>query len=173
MKKFLGYSISESGEVISRFGRQIKQHTSSAGYARVELWSGGFGRKYSVHRLVADLYIPNPEGKPQVNHKDGDKLNNDKSNLEWCTRSENQLHAYRNGLQKGYKKPTPLSEEHKKALCGSRWKGETRVYEAEGITFDCPQKAADHFGLNRQTFYNRANSERFKSWKITVLREEK
>lgn len=52
-----------------------------------------------VHRLIANTFIPNPLGLPQVNHKDGDKWNNNIENLEWCNQSENMLHAYKHGLQ--------------------------------------------------------------------------
>lgn len=56
--------------------------------------------KYYIHRLVAQTFIPNPENKREVNHKDGNKQNNHVSNLEWVTRSENQKLAYKLGLQK-------------------------------------------------------------------------
>ena len=170
---FSGYTIREDGEIRSRFGRVVKQRHDGPGYARVELWQNGKGRKYLVHRLLAQAFIPNPEGKPQVNHIDGNKANNALENLEWVTQSENQLHAYRAGLQAGYKKPTPLSDDHKQAICGSRWRGTKRIYHAEGLIFDCPKEAASRFGLNRQSFYNRANSENFPSWKIEVQREVK
>lgn len=56
-------------------------------------------KNYYIHRLVAELFIPNPENKKEVNHKDGNKWNNNVGNLEWSTRSENCLHAYKNGLK--------------------------------------------------------------------------
>jgi hypothetical protein len=170
---FSGYTIREDGQVQSRFGRVIKQQFDGPGYARVELWRDGEGRKYLVHRLVAQAFIPNPDGKPQVNHIDGDKQNNALTNLEWATQSENQLHAYRAGLQRGYKKPTPLSESHKRALCGSRWIGESREYIAGGLPFPTPEDAAAFHGVSRQTVYNRAASARFPDWEIKTWREVK
>jgi hypothetical protein len=64
------------------------------GYFRIRL----NGKKYSIHRLIAETFIPNPDNKPEVNHKDGNKLNNHISNLEWVTHSENTKHAFKMGL---------------------------------------------------------------------------
>ena len=68
-------------------------------YKQVSLWKENKGTSYYVHRLVAEAFIPNPEGKPHVNHIDGNRQNNHISNLEWVTSGENSLHASKTGLR--------------------------------------------------------------------------
>lgn len=69
------------------------------GYPRVNLFGKGKKRlSVPIHRLVAEAFIPNPDNLPQVNHKDGNKLNNTVENLEWVSCSENVAHAVRTGL---------------------------------------------------------------------------
>jgi hypothetical protein len=67
-------------------------------YHGVSLFLHGVGQRYYAHRLVAEAFIPNPDGRPEVNHKDGNKFNNCVLNLEWATRSENAKHAFAMGL---------------------------------------------------------------------------
>ena len=80
------------------------QEISREGYARVSLFKNGISKKYSVHRLVAIVFIDNKENKSDVNHKDGNKLNNNINNLEWVSKSENVKHSInilknKNGLK--------------------------------------------------------------------------
>lgn len=93
------YEVSTIGRVKNKkTGKILKQCMESSGYYKVNLYKYGKVKNESVHRLVALTFIDNPDSKPQVNHIDGDKLNNEVTNLEWATQSENMKHAYDNGL---------------------------------------------------------------------------
>ena len=83
--------------------KELKQKITNTGRASVGLLIGGKKTYYFVHRLVAIQFIPNLENKPQINHIDGNPLNNKVENLEWCTAKENCQHAVRTGLTKGVK----------------------------------------------------------------------
>lgn len=79
---------------------KIKKPSSTDRYYVMLLSKNGVEKGFLVHRLVATHFIENPDNKPEVNHKDGNRQNNAHINLVWSTSSENQIHAYENGLQK-------------------------------------------------------------------------
>lgn len=97
------YIINKDGTVWSNLSNKyLKPEQLKNGYLRVELQ----GKKYLVHRLVADTYIPNPDNLPCVNHKDHNRANNDVSNLEWCSYEYNN--SYSNcvdAMANSHKKP--------------------------------------------------------------------
>ena len=111
------YLVTEQGRVYSapRKGAQgggyMKQGTNKDGYPKISLMAGGKKLYRKVHRLVAQAFIPNPENKPCVNHKDGDKANNHVSNLEWCTFKENTQHAWDNGMCTAYDRTQPYNRQ--------------------------------------------------------------
>ena len=101
IKDFPNYIITDTGDVYSCNGRwdkdikKIKPWKNRFGYFMVTFSKNGKHFHKSIHRLVASAVSPNPENKPQVNHKNGIKTDNRLCNLEWNTRSENMQHAYR------------------------------------------------------------------------------
>jgi len=112
------YQISNQGNVksIDRFdgvhdrqGTIIRQNLKQNGYLQVGLRKHNKRKWFGVHRLVAIQFIENPDNKPQVNHIDGNKLNNTVENLEWVTGKENQSHAksigLRDNMPRGEKNP--------------------------------------------------------------------
>lgn len=94
------YSISDNGEFRNdTSNKTLKPEIHHKGYLRIS--AHGVKPRF-IHRLVAIHFIPNPDNLPQVNHIDGDKLNNNVSNLEWCTNKENSYHYY---SKHGYNMP--------------------------------------------------------------------
>ena len=92
-----GYYVNDRGEV--KHDKKLLK-CSGKRYKSVTLCNKIGHRKIRIHILVAIHFIPNPENKKTVNHKDGNKLNNNKSNLEWATYGENNKHAIKMGLRK-------------------------------------------------------------------------
>jgi len=104
------YQVSDYGRVkslshINNLGRLrpeciLGNRLSDRGYHTAVLYNNGKPKSFRVHQLVAKAFIDNPFNKPHVNHLDGIKSNNFVDNLEWVTISENQKHAFKNGLNK-------------------------------------------------------------------------
>lgn len=103
-----GYFVSNLGRLKGRTGKIMKAHIATKGnpYLSVCIKLKGRNSKsktLKIHREVAKAFIPNPNNLRVVNHIDGNKLNNNVNNLEWCTDQENVIHAYKTGLAKGVK----------------------------------------------------------------------
>ena len=98
------YEVSSKGRV-SNFRKILKTYKINSGYLCLKLANSGMRTSVLVHRLVAEAFIPNPDNKAEVNHKDGNKENNCVENLEWVTSSENKRHALDTGI-KVYNIPT-------------------------------------------------------------------
>lgn len=95
------YLCSNYGRVFSiKSEKFLKPTPDKDGYLQVAFHKNGKEKKAKVHRVVAELFIPNPDNKREVNHVNGIKSDNRADNLEWCTRSENAIHAYKTGLMK-------------------------------------------------------------------------
>ena len=164
IKDFPLYEISDIGNVRSnhKIGlskqRNIKLIAHSSGYIVVNLYQPKHDKKvmkqYRVHKLVAEYFVPNPNDYPEINHEDGDKTNNQHTNIKWCDHSYNMQHAYKNHLivrNKGIR-TTKLNPDKVK---------EIRLrYKYENIS---QLKLSLEFGVRESTIRNVVN--RF-SWKF-------
>lgn len=108
------------------------------------LYDNGNGTTERVHRLVASAFVPNPDNKSDVNHIDGNKLNNHYTNLEWVTKSENMRHAYDTGLATIH--PTYGMRGHKNPNAGRK---HVKVLLVEtGVIYDSVSECARAIGGN-------------------------
>lgn len=102
IKGYPQYRINARGLVVNiRTGKIKKPFLGKRGYYRIRLFVNGKGENKSLHRLVAQAFIPNPETKPFINHLNNDPSDNRVENLEWCTQSENVIYAYKQGRAVG------------------------------------------------------------------------
>ena len=128
----IGYSVTTDGRVFNSQAKELKQNTRK-GYLYVTIK----GRKYSVHRLVALSYIHNPENKPEIDHIDGNALNNNVYNLRWATRKENENNPItRSRISKANKGKIITCEQRakiSKSLTGIRQSEETKIKRADKL----------------------------------------
>lgn len=140
------YKIAINGDVMSKLSgkwRMLKSHVSSTGYLRVDVIYNGKKKTVKLHRLIGIHFIDNPNNLKILNHIDGNKLNNDISNLEWCTSSHNNQEAWNNGL---YTKKYGADNGNACLTWGQAQ--EIRSMKANGIK----RKAIrEHFGVSEST----------------------
>ncbi len=176
------YEVSNLGRIksLSRGKRKEKILNPNSGrYKNVFLSKNGDYCKMLLHRIVAIVFIPNPENKPQVNHKDGNKFNNEVSNLEWCTHQENMNHAYVTGLIPKY--TDELKEIRRKARIGYVLHDETKEKIRKSLSiqikcldndkvFSSIKEASIEIGVNSSTFHRKfrngelINGKQFIQW---------
>lgn len=132
------YEIFQDSTIISLItNKPICQWKDNVGYLQVKLKKNGKNYYKRVHRLVAEHFIPNPNGLPQVNHIDGDKTNNNINNLEWTNNKTNTQHGYDNNLY------------HSKHRCIG-----VKVFDKSGNylnTYKSIRETAGQLNINRKT----------------------
>ena len=136
------YFIRSDGKVINSRNKEKALRDSTDGYSIVDLYKNGNRSTKRVHRLVGEAFVPNPDNKPDINHKDGNKHNNSFDNLEWATKSENMIHAYQTGLNKPHATYGMLG--HKNPNGGSKGK-KVKIVET-GEIFESTIKCANAIG---------------------------
>lgn len=156
------FQISDLGRLYSkRTSRILSQTVSENGYYVHATKIGGRKGKsvcFKIHRLVCEAFHPNPENKPTVNHKDGNKLNNAKDNVEWSSHQENTQHAYDTGLAKVASGENHASSKLTEALV-------TEIREEYKNTKISQRALAAKYGVGKTTIQNVLTGE---TWNNSV-----
>ena len=147
---FEDYYIDEKGRIFNKKMQELKgKWIDNTGYYQIVLTKDKKRKYVRIHRLVALTFLPNPNNLPQVNHIDGNKLNNNVENLEWVTNSENTSHGYQSNLYHSNKRKIGVIAIHK----------ETK----EKYIFSSIRECSEKLSLNRKTlsailFNNKTNN---------------
>lgn len=126
MKDYFSYKVTEDGKIFNKHGKQLKTYDNGRGYQILQLRVDGKSFTKAVHRVVAEAFLERPLEDSEVNHKDGDKLNNHVSNLEWVSRGDNIKHAYDfelRGCKGSLNANAKVSEEQVHEICKELCKG--------------------------------------------------
>lgn len=155
------YQISNFGRVKSFNGlwtkvKILKPSLRNNGYIFVTLFKNGKTKMFYIHQLVARAFIPNPENKPTVNHKFGNRLDNYCESLEWVTFAENQQHAFDTGIQKRG------AESVFSKLTAEQVLYIRKNYKSYDINFSA-NALARKFGVSTATIYNIIHGKRYKN----------
>ena len=164
------YQVSNLGNVksLNRGNRNGRKLVPNSGrYKGVFLCMNGSKLRRNIHRLVAETFLKNIENKPFVNHKDGNKFNNEASNLEWCTHYENMKHAHINGLIPKYtdelrnirrlaRLGSSLSDETKNKISSSLSKPIKCIND--DLVFNSIKSASEYYGISKTTFHRKFNN---------------
>ena len=158
------YFITDNGRVWSlRLKRFMKDRVSKHRYNRVVLYNKSGNKSIFVHRIVASVFLGYNGNKSEVNHIDGNKLNNSVENLEWCTHSENMYHAY-NVLGANTGLGTRKTEETIEKIRESKLKHRNIVNIATGEIFATIRDMAESYGYTYNailaTILNKKNKVR-------------
>ena len=161
----------KTGKTQTLKGRILKPRINPGGYYYIGLGKNGTKATFAVHQLEAQAFIPNPaspdgeraDSKPTVNHIDGNKLNNNLSNLEWASYSENLSHAYKTGLRQAVKSSEVGSKNYKRKLKPEQVLEIKRLLATGNLTH---KEIATQFGVSK-SIVGKINSNKYWSH-ITV-----
>jgi len=161
----LGRARRSAGGKGTHAGRIINGGTNSGGYRQVDLYVGGVPQFFYLHTLVAVAFIPNPQGKPQVNHISGDKTDNSVMNLGWATREENNAHAARTGLMAhGERVHTAKLKSDQVTQIRSEMAGEKGHKRASKV-----RELAARYGVSPSTIYRVVSGQ---TWKQSLPNQQ-
>ena len=161
-----GYDIKPGGDILGKKGQVMKPAIGKNGYLHISCQiKVNIPKTFSVHRLIALHFVPNPRRLPHVNHKDGNKLNNHHTNLEWCDPYYNMKHAYATGLVK--RRPMPTGADNTRSKMVSQYDLDGNLIATYGSGGEAGRMSGHKDYCIRSACVSRSNLHGGFRWKYT------